>query len=307
MPLASPGLPVSVVICTRDRPHLLADALRSVLACAYQAREIIVVDQSSDARTDRLVADLRGCAPDLLYCPAPPRGLAAARNIGAAQASGDVVAFTDDDCLVDRGWLQALADEFRAVPELAAVCGRALPLVESRLVADGASVRTDTRWRMFRKPCSPWQIGNGCNMAFTRGALRQVGPFDERLGPGTPCRGAEEADLLYRLLKLDLPVVYSPRPLVYHRQWRGPAQQLALAYDYGVGVGAFATKHLQSGDARAARTLGGWAAAYLWAIGRGMVSGDPGRVRAAANMLRGLGVGIWRMSSSHQRSKPRHE
>jgi len=305
MPITRPGTPVSVVICTRDRPHLLADALRSVLACQYPTREVIVVDQSADARTNRVVADLRGCARDLLYCAAPPRGLAAARNIGAAQASGDVVAYTDDDCLVDRGWLQALADEFSAVPHIAAVCGRALPLIETPLVGDGASVRTDTRWRLFRKPCSPWRIGNGCNMAFTRSALHRVGPFDERLGPGSPCRGAEEADLLYRLLKLDLPVVYSPRPLVYHRQWRGSVQQLALAYDYGVGVGAFATKHLHSGDVRAARTLVGWTAAYLGALGRALLAGDPGRVRAAANALRGLGVGIWRMSSSLDRSKPR--
>jgi len=298
MTAAGAAVRVSVVICTRDRPGLLADALTSVLACEEAASEVIVVDQSSDGRSRDVVDRMRHPDRDLVYVAAPPRGLAAARNLGAARASGDVVAYTDDDCLADRGWVRGLAEEFRAAPDVAAVCGRSLPLVEAPLVAAGASVRTDARARLFRTPCSPWRVGNGCNMAFRRSALRRVGPFDERLGPGSPCRGGEEADLLYRLLKLGLPILYSPRPLVYHRQWRAAAPQPALAHDYGAGVGAFAAKHVWSGDLRAARTLCGWAAMSVLELVRAAAARQPGRVRAAANQLCGLGVGVWRMTSA---------
>src|SRR5207253_596899 len=97
-----------------------------------------------------------------------------------------------------------------------------------------------------------------------------------------------EADLLYRLLKAGHPLVYSPSPLVHHRQWRTRAQQLALAHDYGIGVGAFTAKHLGAGDPRAARMLCGWAYATLSDLVRGVRTGNHGQIRAALNFLSGL-------------------
>ena len=284
---------ISAVICTRDRPTLLADCLPSVLACDYQPREVIVIDQSSDARTRDVVANLRHA--DVVYIPSETRGLSAARNVAVERATGAVLAFTDDDCLADRGWLGALGDEFRADPTVAAVCGRSLPLIEAPLVAHPASVRTDQVRRLFSGPCSPWRVGNGSNMAFRTAALRAVGPFDERLGPGARLRGGEEADLIYRLLKRGSQILYSPGPLVYHRQWRNPSQQLSLAYDYGVGIGAFCAKYLRSGDVRALRALGGWVLATLADLGRGLCTRDPGRAQAAGRLLTGLVLGVVRM------------
>lgn len=280
---------ISAAICTRDRPALLAECLPSVLACAHRPREVLIVDQSGDDRTRAVVA--RFADPDVAYVATPTRGLSAARNVALERATGDVVAYTDDDCLADPGWLGALAAEFRAEPDVAAVCGRSLPRVEAALVAGPASVRTAEERRLFRAPCSPWRIGNGCNMAFRTAALRAIGPFDERLGPGARFRGGEEADMLYRLLRRGAPILYSPRPLVYHRQWRSAGQQLDLAYQYGVGIGAFCAKHLRSGDPRPLRTLGGWTIATGAELAGGLRTRDAGQARAAARLLVGLTVG----------------
>ncbi len=284
---------LSAVICTRDRPALLADCLPSVLACDYRPREVIIIDQSGDGRTRDVVSHLHD--EDVVYVPTETRGLSAARNVAVDRATGDVLAFTDDDCLADRGWLGALAEEFSAAPNVAAVCGRSLPLVEAPLIAHAASVRTDHARRLFSEPCSPWRVGNGSNMAFRTAVLRTVGPFDERLGPGASLRGGEEVDLIYRLLKRGYQVLYSPQPLVYHRQWRDSSQQLALAYDYGIGVGAFCAKYLRSGDVRVMRALAGWTIATLGDLVGGLWARHPGRVHAAGRLLSGLALGVARM------------
>jgi glycosyltransferase involved in cell wall biosynthesis len=294
----------TAVVCTRDRPDLLAACLPGLLANAHRPREVLVIDQSRDGRSGEVVAALEqhGDAGDLVYVPTTTRGLSAARNLAVARAGGDVVAFTDDDCLVDAGWLGALVAEFETGPALDAVCGRSLPLVEVPLVAGPASVRTSQTRRRFVRPCSPWRIGNGSNMAFRTAALRALrtppapGPFDQRLGPGAPFRGGEEADVLYRLLKRGGQILYSPEPLVYHRQWRGPAQQLALASDYGVGIGAYCAKHLRGGDLRPLRMLGGWALAAADDLAAALRAGDPGRARVALRLLAGLASGAGRMA-----------
>jgi O-antigen biosynthesis protein len=293
------GLKVSAIVCTRDRPALLAACLPSILRCAYRRREVLVIDQSRDGQTRDVVSRFQRGAPELIYIGTTTRGLSAARNVGVAQVTGDVLAFTDDDCLADPDWLGALAAEFEAEPALVAVCGRSLPLVEAPLVAGPASVRVDETRRLFRRPCSPWRIGNGSNMAFRVVGLRPLspaGPFDERLGPGAPFRGGEEADLLYRLLKRGGAILYSPRPLVYHRQWRSPRQQLTLATDYGQGIGAFCVKQLRSGDVRPLRTLGGWTVATVIDLLRAVRARDRGRVSAATRLLAGLAAGAGRMA-----------
>jgi cellulose synthase/poly-beta-1,6-N-acetylglucosamine synthase-like glycosyltransferase len=254
---------------------------------------VLVIDQSGDGRTRDLVSEIGD--HDVVYVPTDTRGLSAARNVAVGRATGEVLAFTDDDCLADQGWLGALADEFSALPDVAVVCGRSLPLVETPLVASAASVRTDEERRLFNGPCSPWRVGNGSNMAFRKDVLRKIGPFDERLGPGARLRGGEEADVIYRFLKGGHQLLYSPRPLVYHRQWRNAAQQLALSYDYGVGVGAFCAKYLRSGDVRVLRALGGWTVATLRDIAGGVRLRQGGRVRAATRFLRGLAMGVTRM------------
>jgi glycosyltransferase involved in cell wall biosynthesis len=287
---------VSAVVCTRDRAALLASCLPTLLSCEYRPREIVVVDQSADGRTRELVAAYQGEHDDLRYIPTETRGLSAARNVAVQAVRGEVLAFTDDDCLADSGWLGAIAEEFTDAPDLSAVCGRSLPLVESPLVGHAAAVHTSEQRRLFSAPCSPWRIGSGSNMAFRTSALRSIGPFDERLGPGAPLRGGEEADVLYRLLKRGRRILYSPRPLVYHRQWRDRAQQLALSYAYGVGIGAFGVKHLRAGDLRMLRTLGGWTASGFRDLGAGLMHGDRGAARSAARLLAGLAAGSLQMA-----------
>jgi GT2 family glycosyltransferase len=80
--------------------------------------------------------------------------------------------------------------------------------------------------------------GVSANLAVRRTALESVGGFDERLGPGTWSRAAEDLELLDRLLRAGHPGRYAPGVLAFHDQWRGRRQLLRLDFGYGVGAGA---------------------------------------------------------------------
>jgi O-antigen biosynthesis protein len=286
---------VTAAICTRGRPTMIAACVRSVLACDYAQREVLVVDQSDDGGTRAVIEELQRGHPELTYLATTTRGLSAARNAAVRSARAEVIAFTDDDCLADRGWLGAVVDELHAAPAVSAVCGRALPVVEARLIAGPVSVRTDEERRVFTWPASPWSIGSGANMAFRTSVLRAVGPFDERLGAGAWFQGAEDSDMLYRILKSGRQIVYSPRPMVRHRQWRNQAQQRALAYGYGLGIGAFGVKHLRRGDGRALRSLAGWSVATLVNLAGALGGGDRSRAEMELRLLAGIAVGAVEM------------
>src|SRR5262245_3821456 len=102
--------PTSVLIATRDRPQALARCLKSVLANDYCDFDVVVIDQSStDASEDvvRSFDDMR-----LRYRRLQSSGLSAARNAAIEEATGRIVAFTDDDCTVPPGWLRKIAEVF---------------------------------------------------------------------------------------------------------------------------------------------------------------------------------------------------
>src|SRR5689334_17918622 len=109
------GLPVSVVIPTRSRPHYLGVALASVAPQALAANgEVIVVDDGSDD-ANRRIAERHGARYVALGAP---RGLNSARNRGIAEAAGELIVFVDDDVDAPCGWLQALLAAARRHPDV---------------------------------------------------------------------------------------------------------------------------------------------------------------------------------------------
>ena len=196
---------VSVVIPTCGRPHLLErclDALdRQQLDPA--AYEVIVVD---DARSDptrelmeaRAAARRAGRAP-LRYLRPEGRGPAAARNCGWRAARGEIIAFTDDDTIPDADWLrQGL---MAMVPGRAAVRGR-VQVPEPPVVTDHARMTRGLEEAEFVT----------ANCFVRRGALRQVGGFDERFKRAW----REDSDLHFALLSRFGDVPHAPAAIVQH-------------------------------------------------------------------------------------------
>jgi GT2 family glycosyltransferase len=257
--------PVTVVVATCGRPDTVERCVRSVLACEYANAEIVVVENrpGSEATREMLLSRFAS-EPSLRYVEEPRPGASRARNAGLAVAEGDIVAFLDDDVVVDAGWLDHCVEAFEAADDIACVTGLILPLaLESQsqlLLEQFATFGKGFRRKVYRLPDARSQdplfpytagsIGSGANTAVLREAARELGGFDSTLGPGTPAAGAEDLDLYVRLLQAGHGVVYEPSALVRHEHPTGMKRLGRQAYRYGVGMGALLGKQLVRGPER---------------------------------------------------------
>ncbi|HEY9847451.1 MAG TPA: glycosyltransferase [Candidatus Caenarcaniphilales bacterium] len=233
--------PVSVVVCTRNRPEQLAHCLQSLQQLTICPQEILVVDNapSSDA-TRQCVAQI----PGIRYVLEPRPGLSVARNTGIRSTTGNIIAFTDDDAMVDPNWITGLQQGFQD-SQVMAVTGLVLPaeletevqlLFEKGWHSFGQGYRCRTFGPQFFAQMKPrgvpvWRIGAGVNMAFRRQAFDQVGSFDERLGAGAAgC--SEDSELWYRLLAQGWVCRYEPAAVVYHYHRRDLESLNQQAYQY---------------------------------------------------------------------------
>lgn len=284
------ALSVTVAIATLDRPALLSRCLDAVLAGSVLPGEIVVVDQSSDDRTRSAITRHRAPAAPIVYERQARRGLSASRNAALARASGSVVAMTDDDCVPGPGWVGAIAGALAASPELAAITGRVLPLGPERPGLYAVSSRTSGARADFRGKTLPWIIGTGGNVALRQTWIERVGPYDERLGAGSPGRSAEEMDLFYRLLRAGATVRYEPAAVVYHeRQSRD--RRISSRFGYGYGMGAFCGIWLRRRHGYAGYLLARCGVDSMRAVLRAIRHRDRTEIVGRLLYVRGLGLG----------------
>jgi len=250
-PLDVPSPPsVSVVVPTCRRPKDLARCVDSILATEYPRLEVIVVDNAPQEReTADLVADRFSGEPRVRYVREGTPGASRARNLGVHSACGEIVAFTDDDVVVDQHWLDALTGALAANPDVDCVTGLVMPIAldtpvqlwfeqfggfnrgyEQR-VFDLAGKRGDT----LLYPYTAGALGGLGNAAFRRSALRQPDAFDVTLGPGTPAFSAEDQDAFVYLLRAGGRLLYEPAALVRHRHREDYSHLRWQVFTYGAG------------------------------------------------------------------------
>lgn len=247
---------ISVVVATRERPASLRMCLQALFEVDYPAYEVIVVDNDplTTATAAMVQEEFDGT---VRYVREPDRGLASAHNRGVAEATGKIVAFVDDDVVVDRHWLEAIAEGFAAADDVGCVTGLILPseldtraqlLLEQHggfdkgfglRIYDSGPHRPDHP--LF--PFTPGRFGSGANMAFDAAILRGMGGFDNATGVGTYARGGDDLAAMFRVV-LDHRVVYQPSAIVWHRHHRELGALRNQAFGYGVGLGAFLTSAL---------------------------------------------------------------
>jgi glycosyltransferase involved in cell wall biosynthesis len=250
----------SVVIPTRNRPGSALETLRTVLRSDYPSDrlEVIVVDNGSgeDARLEQSDLELGEVEVRLLREEAP--GGSNARNAGLHAARGEIVAFCDDDVLVDRDWLAALALAFARDVRVGGAAGLTLPReletpaqvwYEGFASADRGLDRRvlDRRDPPTDRPLFPFTIGDlgsGENFAFRRDLLIELGGFDPALGTATATLGGEDVEAMFRVLLADRQVVYEPRAIVRHAHQREFEQFERRVWGYGVGLTACLAKVL---------------------------------------------------------------
>ncbi len=248
---------VSVVIPIAGGADTAIRCARSILATDYPDLEVLLVDNRPGTANSVPLKEFVASDRRLRYVEEPAAGASNARNRGAAEASGEIIAFTDDDAVVDRHWLRAIVAEF-ADPDVDCVTGLVLPLAldtpaqqwfenwggfgkglaRRRFTADGVDgpVRPGESGRLGLYPFAAGLFGSGNSMAWRVTAYRQLGGCDPLLGPGTPTGSGEDLELFIRLIRGGGTLVYSPHAVVRHEHRREVAALAKQMFNYGTGL-----------------------------------------------------------------------
>lgn len=241
---------LTVVVCTRNQPVGLRRLLESVQESVYPRYRILVVDNApTDDRTER-VAREAGTRGDVSYVVEPRPGLSHARNRALEETGTDIIAWTDDDAVVDRFWLAEIARAFTEHPEADVMTGPIVPAeLETRAQLWFEEFGGHSKGRGFdsfvfsppyrQDPLYPLPpFGTGANMAWRAGVAESIGGFDPALGAGTPAKGSEDTLAFTQILRAGGTIVYHPGAVIRHyhrRDMEGLRDQMV---GYGTGLTA---------------------------------------------------------------------
>ena len=222
-PPPQPAHSFSVIVCTRNGGKRIASCLAAIAKMDGKPFETIVVDDGSTDGTAALIAEK---FPDIRLISIPPSGLSAARNIGAEAATGEILAFTDDDCEPDHEWVVRLDRAFLD-PDISAAGGPNLPpparsereaVIRAAPGAPSHVLLDDTRAEHLP----------GCNIAVRSAAFAAVGGFD----PAFRTAG-DDVDFCWRLSDAGHRLGFVPGAFVWH--WRRPSIVTFLKQQLGYG------------------------------------------------------------------------
>ena len=220
---------VSVVVCAYNAERTIHRCLASLAALNYPDYEVILVNDGSRDRTLEIAESYDFCR----IISQPNKGLSVAGNVGAEAASGEIVAYTDSDCVADPDWLNYLVAKME-VSNLAACGGPNFPPPENALVPAVVAVAPGGPTHVLISDEVAEHIA-GCNMAFAREVLMRLGGFD----PVYRAAG-DDVDICWRFQDAGFVIGFSPVAVVWHfrrntvsaycNQQRGYGKAEALVY-----------------------------------------------------------------------------
>jgi O-antigen biosynthesis protein len=218
----SPALPrISVVVCTHNGEATIERCLDATCRLDYPEFEVIVVDDGSTDRTAELTERF-----DVRLISTENRGLSAARNTGIEAASGDLVAFTDDDAFPDPHWLRYLANGF-ATSNHVGLGGPNVPSPDAGLVEQAVAHGPGGPIHVLLSDEVAEHVP-GCNMAFRRSALFAVDGFDPQFRVA-----GDDVDMCWRLQERGWTIGFTPAAVVVHRRRRSIRGYLKQQSEYG--------------------------------------------------------------------------
>lgn len=218
---------ISVIIPVYNCSKTIEKCLDSLSSLEYPNYEIIIVDDGSTDDTAKICQSYHQTKVIRTVNGGPSR----ARNIGVREATGEIVAFTDGDCIVHRRWLNELANGFSR-EDIACVGGNQIsPPDETdfgRYVQETFSVLGfATSYMKTHTNMTETRHNPSCNSAYRKSLFEKVGGFDELLWPG------EDVDLDYRLNQLGYTLIRNPEAIVKHYRPQSLSELGSMMQRYG--------------------------------------------------------------------------
>ncbi len=228
----SPAPRISVVVCTYNGARTLRECLEGALTLHYPDYEVIVVCDGSTDGSAGIAREYEG----VQVIETPNRGLSSARNTGMEAASGEIVAYLDDDAVPDPDWLRHLAAAFAGGP-YAAVGGPNVLPPSSGTVAQCVANAPGGPTHVLVSDREAEHVP-GCNMAIRRDALDRIGGFDPRFRAA-----GDDVDVCWRLLDSGQRIAFSPGAVVLHHRRRSVRAYLRQQRGYGRAEALLERKH----------------------------------------------------------------
>ena len=183
--------------------------------------ELILVDDGSSDDTSKIARQF-----NVKYIYQSNRGPAAARNRGAYEAKGEIILFTDADCIPDRNWIHEMVLPFED-PEVVGVKG-AYKTRQTQLTARFVQAEFEDRYDLLQRQASIDMIDT-YSAAFKKDIFQEMGGFDESF----PVANNEDTEFSYRLAAAGHKLVFNPRAFVYHTHSDTLGKYLKLKFGRG--------------------------------------------------------------------------
>ena len=234
----------SIIIPTYKRPQRLAACLQALSRLNYPRDrfEVIAVDDGSESPPEQVVSSYSGQL-DVKLLSQLHAGPATARNTGAAQARGDFLAFTDDDCAPDPGWLQALAVHFATVPDHL-VGGQTLNALPDNPYSTASQTLVTYLYTYYNRNPNRAHFFASNNLAVTAAHFHAIGGFDTRY----TLAAAEDREFCDRWLYHGYRMSYAPEAVVYHAHALTLRTYWRQHFNYGLGAARFHAAHARRGQ-----------------------------------------------------------
>lgn len=234
---------LSVIVCTRNGSSRISACLRALERQTLPAHQIIVVDDgSTDGTADLVEAGF----PDVLLLRLEPGGLSAARNAGAEAATGEFLAFTDDDCEPDQDWLAGLAVAFSKSWDVAGGPNLPPPPKSAAEAVVAAAPGAPSHVMLDDEEAEHLP---GCNIAVRRTAYFDIGGFDPIF-----TTAGDDVDFCWRLREKGYRLGFAPTAFVWHHRRPSLRGYLKQQIGYGKAEALLIAKHPQrfttAGDAK---------------------------------------------------------
>lgn len=221
---------LSIIICTYNRADSLKETLNSLKSqdTGKNNYEIVVVDNNSNDSTKEIVYKLMPFFNNKLkYIFEKKQGLSNARNAGIKESLGKILAFTDDDVIVNTNYINNILKRIGKINKECVLAGKTIPLW----------IEDKPNWLHWEGPFSflgpilSFDLGNkfiqlttknpipiGANMIFHKELFNKYGEFNRNLGRcGSSLIGGEDKDIFLKLFKYDVPIFYDPNIIVQHK------------------------------------------------------------------------------------------
>jgi glycosyltransferase involved in cell wall biosynthesis len=219
---------VSIIVPVKNGEKTLKKCIDSILNLNYPNYELIIVNDGSTDNTQKILEEYKD---KIKIINTQGVGPSKARNLAVKQAKGELVAFTDSDCIVDKEWLNELVKCFEIEENLAGVGGEQLsPQDESnfgKIVNNFMHSIGIIEYVKDRKEVVFTQHNPTCNSVYKKEVFEKLGGFKEGLWPG------EDVEFDYRVTKAGYKLLCNPKAIVYHYRPQNIKKFIKMMYNYG--------------------------------------------------------------------------